>query len=103
MSKQVDDLETLVAALPDVMYISDASEEVQCEDDERFFGASEKREDLVGFGGVTLVGIYKLVAVQQVEKVEKVKVLGTEFISPGTTNMEIDLGTGGASVAGDPE
>ena len=31
MSKQVDDLETLVAALPDVMYISDASEEVQCE------------------------------------------------------------------------
>lgn len=93
--------ETLVEALPDIMYVADVSEEVECEDDDRFYGASPDRDDLVGSGGASLVGIYKLIAVQQLEKYEKVRVTGTEFTAPGSKVLDIDLGKGGASMAGD--
>jgi hypothetical protein len=87
--------------LPDIIYITDCTEEMGCEEGERFFGASEKRDDLVGCGETASVGIYKLIATQRVKKVEKTKTLGTDFVPPQETELNIELGKGGITVAGE--
>jgi len=94
--------ETLVETLPDIMYITDVSEEMEADKGERFYGAAPDRDDLVGGDGEEVVGIYKLIAVQIVERVDKVRTLGTEFAPPGAKELDIDLGKGGVSVAGEP-
>jgi len=87
--------------LPDIIYITDCSGEMECGEGERFFEASEERDDLVGCGETASVGIYKLIATQRVEKSEKTKTLGTDFVPPQEKELNIDLGKGGITVAGE--